>query len=742
MLHRIRGNLDGIAMTAPRDPDHPRSASKVVDADDLLGMGPGSDILIVDDDVTNLVAYEAALAPLGRRLVPVRSGVAALGKLLDQDFALMLLDVSMPDMNGIETARRIRARPRNKSLPIIFITGASSSTEAILEAYDVGACDFVIKPILPEVLRAKVRVYLDLQDRTRETLRQAMQLREAQRRLDEADEQIREREVAASTALKLEKLQEATAALSTAMTPAEVAAVTVRYGAEAVNAGSAVLWLQQPDGSLVVEGSHDVPAEYLAPWRVLPPGSPTPLWRVLDGRQLWIEDAADYAREAPEAYERARAANRAWAFAALPLATAERITGAVVFSYQGTHRYTDQQKRFLDALVRATEQALERARLYVAEAEARRAAELANQRKDEFLAMLSHELRNPLWTLLNGLRLLETRIPASRDHVAVLDRQVGHLKHMIEDLLDVSRIKHGKIQLRREPITLARVVAHALDVARPLIERHGHHVHVDVAEHVLIDADRNRARQVIENLITNAAKYTPPGGRIDIQAEDDGELVRVSVRDNGRGIAPELLATLFDMFVQGARTIDRSEGGLGIGLTLVRSVVELHGGTVEAQSPGVGQGSTFIVRWPKGDRSKRRAASEPALSKPAVAGVRVLVVDDNVEAAEMLASLLQTIGHEVAVAHDGATAIDAAQSSPPDVALLDIGLPVMDGYEVAERLRELPACANTLLIALTGYGQPDDIARAARAGFARHFVKPVEIAEITALLAKPASDAD
>lgn len=729
-------------MMAPRDPDGRRGAKKVVDADDLFGIGPGTDILIVDDDVTNLVAYEAALSPLGRRLVPVRSGVSALGKLLDQDFALMLLDVSMPDMNGIETARRIRARPRNKSLPIIFITGASSSTEAILEAYDVGACDFVIKPILPEVLRAKVRVYLDLQDRTRETLRQAMQLREAQRRLDEADEMIREREAAAATAHKLEKLQEATASLSQAMTPAEVAAVTVRYGAEAVNAGSAVMWLLQPDGSLVVEGSHAVPEEYLAPWRVLQPGSPTPLWRVLQGRQLWVEDAGDYAREAPEAFERARAADRVWAFAALPLATAGRITGGVVFSYQGVHRYTDEEKRFLDALVRATEQALERARLYVAEAEARRVAELANQRKDEFLAMLSHELRNPLWTLLNGLRLLETRIPASREHVAVLDRQVDHLKHMIEDLLDVSRIKHGKIQLRREPIALGRVIESALDLARPLIERHGHHVHVDVADHFVIDADRNRARQVVENLITNAAKYTPPGGRIEVHAEDDGELVRLSVRDNGRGIAPELLATLFDMFVQGERTIARSEGGLGIGLTLVRSVVELHGGSVEAQSAGVGQGSTFVVRWPRGDRSKRRAASEPSVSRPAVDSVRVLVVDDNVESAEMLASLLQAFGHDVAVAHDGASAIDAAQSCPPDVALLDIGLPVMDGYEVAERLREIPTCANTVLIALTGYGQPDDVARAARAGFARHFVKPVEIAEITALLAKPATDSD
>ena len=326
----------------------PDAAIEVLEADELLGVGLGTDILLVDDDDANLVAYEAALAPLGRPLVAVRSGIEALGKLLEQDFALVLLDVSMPQMGGLETARRIRERPRNRGLPIIFITGVSWSTDVVLEAYEAGAYDFIVKPILPEVLRAKARVYLQLQERTHALRKHSNELREAYRLLDEAGHQLRER----------------------------------------------------------------------------------------DG-----------------------------------------------------------------------------------EAAARRAAEDDNRRKDQFLAMLSHELRNPLWATVNALSLIKAARPALGPELAVVERQIGHLTHIVGDLLDVGRITRGKIELGREAVQLAAVVADALEDAGPQIARRAHQVTVAVPDDLLVDADRRRLRQVLDNLLDNAVDNTPDRGRIAISAE-------------------------------------------------------------------------------------------------------------------------------------------------------------------------------------------------------------------------------
>ncbi|TMQ02532.1 MAG: response regulator [Deltaproteobacteria bacterium] len=540
---------------------------EVIEADALLGIGLGSDILVVDDDADNLTAYEAALGPLGRRVVTVRSGIHALARLLEQDFALLLLDVSMPDMTGVETARRIRQRARNQGLPIIFITGVTSSTDIILEAYDAGAFDFVIKPIPPAVLRAKARVYLQLQERTYELLRESAQLRRAHQLLGEASEKLRE---------------------------------------------------------------HDAAAVAL------------------------------------------------------------------------------------------------------------RSAREDNRRKDEFLGMLSHELRNPLWTMANALELLRARDASSRE-LAIIERQVEHLSHIVSDLLDFSRITRGKIDLRRDTVDLAGVVADVLEAARPQIERRAHQLTVQVPDGLAVDADRHRIRQVVESLLDNAVKYTADGGRIAIAAARDGRFVRIAVRDNGRGIAASLLPRMFEPFVQGEQPLDRSEGGLGIGLTLVQILVELHGGAIEAHSDGPGTGATFIVRWPA-------ASDEPVHTRAphapvAAAGARrVLIVDDNADAADMLAALLRIAGHDVALAHDGAAALALAPDFAPHIALLDLGLPVMDGYELARRLRQLEACRGTLLVALSGYDQPDDRERARSAGFAHHLAKPVKLSTLEALFAAQNSD--
>lgn len=706
----------------------------MLDAQDLLGIGSGSDILVVDDDETNLAAYEAALAPLGRRLVLAQSGVQALAKLLDQDFALLLLDVSMPAMGGLETARRIRQRPRNRGLPVIFITGVIASAEVILEAYELGAVDFVTKPILPEVLRAKARVYLQLQDRTRALQRESAELREAHKLLGEADRKLREGDAAAATAQRLQKLQDATAALAQATTPAEVAAVTVRLGADAVNASAACMWIVRPDGSLAMEASQGIPPQFLERWRVVPEHAALPATRVLrERRALWIESAADHAREAPETYELARA-ERAWAFAVLPLIRDERGIGVLSFGFGSEHAFPEDERRFLTALAHTCAQVLDRSRFYMAEETARRSAEQANRRKDEFLAMLSHELRNPLWAMVNALELIKARDLRFGREFAIIERQAEHLTHIVGDLLDFSRITRGKIQLRRDAVPLAGIVANAIESARPMIDQRAHEVVVRVADDLVVDADRHRLQQVLENLLANAVKYTDDQGRIEISAERDGAFARITVRDNGRGIPPSLLPELFEPFVQGEQALDRGEGGLGIGLALVAMLVELHGGTIEAHSDGPGTGASFALRWPAAPERPSPAADPPGARTAPVAGRRILIVDDNVDAAEMLAELMRTSGHEVALARDATTALAIAGDFAPHLALLDIGLPVIDGYELARRLRLVPECRNTLLVAISGYGQPGDRERSRAAGFAHHLVKPASWSMLEAVL--------
>lgn len=361
----------------------------------------------------------------------------------------------------------------------------------------------------------------------------------------------------------------------------------------------------------------------------------------------------------------------------------------------------------------------------------------ADRQKDEFLAMLAHELRNPLAPVVNAAQILgrpglkNAQFAWCRD---VIDRQAAHLTRLVDDLLDVSRISQGKIELRKEPINVADLVQRAIETNRPLIDGRRHELTVLLPpEPILIEGDMVRLAQVVSNLLNNAAKYTDMGGRIGLSVGCDGAEVAIRVRDTGHGIDSESLSHVFDLFYQTNRTLDRSEGGLGIGLSLVKRLVDLHGGTVQAFSAGRGRGSEFVVRLP---RLPDPPAIEPVAATMAPAsGFNILVVDDNHDAADSLALLLESDGHRVRTAYDGETGLKMALAEPPRVVLLDLGLPGMDGYAVARALRGSAEMKGSWLVALTGYGQAEDREKTRASGFDRHLVKPVDFNALRGALA-------
>jgi signal transduction histidine kinase len=424
----------------------------------------------------------------------------------------------------------------------------------------------------------------------------------------------------------------------------------------------------------------------------------------------------------------------------VPIIAGERSLGAMTFITAETGRHYNESD--LTAAVQLGNRAgiaLENARLYQAEREARAAARAAEQRKDEFLAILGHELRNPLAPIVTALELMDldpssASFPKARE---IIERQVRYLQRLVDDLLDVSRITTGKLQLRRETVEVSAAIRDAIEIASPILERRGHHLEVSLAEDAMVRGDRIRLAQVFSNLLTNAAKYTEPGGRIAVSARRGDSEVVIEVSDNGIGIDAEIAPRLFDLFVQGDRSFEsHAVQGLGLGLTIVKRLIELHGGEISASSEGIGRGSRFEVRLPLKGARARHSTSVELTPIPRVDGdsQRVLIVDDNIDAAEILSMALRRAGFDTAVALDGPSALVQASSFKPEVALLDIGLPVMDGYELARRLLELSEPPRRL-IAITGYGQAHDRDRALAAGFDNHFVKPVTVDAIIAALA-------
>jgi PAS domain S-box-containing protein len=535
-----------------------------------------------------------------------------------------------------------------------------------------------------------------------------------------------------------ERLQTLSARLATSLTPADVVAAVLEEGLFVLgsNAGSVV----RLDGDMLeIVGSRGFQEALIQPWQRFPLSVATPLAEAArTGETIWLESPeAFYKRYGRLPEPAALAMSQSWV--ALPLRIGERVLGSIGLSYPDKRTFDSENRRFAEILASLCAQALERALLFEKVQNSERALREADKRKDEFLAVLAHELRNPLAPIRTSLEIMkrtqdEALLEEARD---IVERQTAQMVHLIDDLLDVSRITRGKIVLKKEHLFLTDIVTMAVESNHELITDRGHNLGLVLPpEPVVLYGDKTRLVQIISNLLTNAAKYTSPGGTIQLSAEPRGGEVVISVQDNGIGIPKDMLGKVFEMFTRVERQESYQQQGLGIGLSLVKQLVELHGGTVTVSSEGEGKGSTFTVRLPASE-VKQKMRRLPTATTSSLGSRRVLVVDDYEPNLKTLSRMLRLMGHEVATAKNGEETLECLDVFKPEVILLDINMPGMSGYEVAARIKKLPQYQNITLIALTGYGHETDRQRAKKAGFHHHLVKPVEVKRLEEVLAAP-----
>jgi PAS domain S-box-containing protein len=658
-------------------------------ARDLL---PKVRILLVDDQPANLLALEAVLEDLGEELVRATSGEQALRVLQDHEVAVILLDVQMQGLDGFETAQRIRAHDLSRHTPIIFLTAHEADAGEVISAYKFGAIDFLVKPFVPTVLRAKVAAFVDLFYEKEAARRQSDQFRQlVQDTIDYAifllDPQGRVASWnAGAQRIKGYAAEEILGQHFSRFYPAE--AVERRWPDYELERATA-------DGRFEDEG-----------WRVRKGG--TAFWA-----NVVITAMKDVA-------------GRLWGFAKVTRDLTERKRN------DDTLRQAHDD---LEVKVAERTRALSEANAQLAE---------AGRRKDQFLAMLAHELRNPLAPVMNGLQILRL---SEADQVAVehardmMERQIRHLSRLVDDLLDVSRITQGKIQVRRDLLDIASLVRVTTEDRRAVVEQAGLQLEVDLPDSpVWVAGDSIRLAQVLNNLLDNAVKFRNGGNRVGVRLSVDASRTQavIEVQDEGMGIDPGLFPRLFEVFAQADRSLDRTRGGLGVGLSVVKGLVELHGGDVRAASRGVDRGTAFTVRLPLKDELPAISDAPDPAPERTTEPLRILVVEDNRDAADSLRMLLELLGHAVTVAYSGPDGVQAARAWRPDVVLCDIGLPGLDGYGVAGELRHDPATARARLIAVTGYGRDEDRQRAREAGFDHHLTKPVEAGDLRSLLVRTA----
>lgn len=718
-------------------------------------MDPPVDILLVDDTPANLLALEAILGGPNHpgRFVRATSGSAALRRLLEQDFALIILDIQMPEMDGFETAALIRGRERSRRIPIIFLTAFSRSEANVQRGYALGAVDFLFKPIVPEILRAKVAVFVDLHLKSEEIRKQAALLHERQLQEEKQrweTELLRrqfdaERQTSAALGVTVRERERAEAALQKHNARLKFLADTANqlllhpeprsflrqlYQQLAEHLALEVFACYLVDGDaprLRLECHSGLDSDYVAAHALLAFGQGVS-GAVAELREQRVVHAG--AAELDQARMRA--------LCCYPLMAGGRLIGTLMFGTRARDRLEDDEIDALHIIGDQTAMALERARLLGELQQRADALAEGDRRKDEFLAMLAHELRNPLVPILTGLKTLQladlqtAKLVRARD---AIERQVRHMVRLVDDLLDVSRVTAGKIDLRKDVVDLAFVVQQAVQTSQSHLRDKQHTLELDLPVDLpALVADPARLTQVLSNLLNNAAKYTDPGGRIRLTAAADDDCIEVRVADNGRGIRADMLPQVFDLFVQSDRTLELAQGGLGVGLTLIKRLVELHGGSVRAHSDGEGRGSEFVVRLP-GVVPRQPPLPVPVLPQSA-RRLRILVVDDQPDIRETVRDLLELLGHDIIVAADGHEAVHRVRTDRPDVALVDIGLPGLDGYQIAAALRKDPDLV-TRLVAMTGFGQAEDRDRALAAGFFAHLVKPVDLDDLARLLADP-----
>jgi signal transduction histidine kinase/CheY-like chemotaxis protein len=550
----------------------------------------------------------------------------------------------------------------------------------------------------------------------------------------------------------LERLHAFTRLLARAITTTEVTEAVVDMGIAATGAGGGGLWLLSEDGVVVClaravgaggprpEDFVDVPIDRPVRMPILD--------AIRDERPTWVESCAEMKERYPESF-RAFSRGGDYAIACVPLLAQGRCLGGLTYKFDDARVFQEQEKAFLQVIAWHSAQAIERSKLYAAEKRAREAAESsqriareADRQKDEFLAMLSHELRNPLAPIVSALHVMKlSGDGAFATERAIIERHVEAVVRLVDDLLDVARVTTGKIELRKERLDLAHAVAKAVEMVRPQVDARGQRLAVEVANppiHVV--ADEARLAQAIANLLANATKYTQDGGAIAIRVESSGSEAIVTVKDTGIGIPPEALPRIFDLFVQEAPALDRGRGGLGVGLRVVKDLVGLHGGSVSARSEGLGRGSEFVIRLPLAslDAPEAEAPAGPvAAPAPRPRGeLRVLLVDDNVDGADMIGAALEAMGCAVRVVYDGFSALSEAAGFKPDLALVDIGLPGMNGYDLAGNLRKVDGLASVRIVAVTGYGQEQDFVRSREAGIDEHVVKPMGLETLQEVLGR------
>lgn len=666
-------------------------------------------ILVVDDLPEKHVVFTTILDELDQNIVSARSGQEALKFILEMEFAVILLDVNMPDIDGLETASLIRQYKKSAQTPIVFITAYVDELQA-RRGYALGAVDYIPSPVVPEVLRSKVRVFCELFRMNRQLQKQAAQREELAR-----SEAAR---AAAEEAIdRADYLAEASQVLSRSLNLDDTVAAVLHLCVPMLG-DRAILGIPDKEGGVRRLEMH--PAPLASDEEVFTPE---------------LRAAADWVIREKQFHLWRKGDGRAAAIC--PLMAGDEIRAALVL-LGPVQQFDSTRIALIREVASRASIAMENARLYSAVQE-------ADRRKNEFLAMLAHELRNPLAPIRNAVHILTAaeelppKLAWARD---VIGRQADHMARLIDDLLDVSRIVQGKVAVKPERLQLATLVERSVEASAPRLG--ARHQVLDLVlpkEGIDLDGDSVRLSQVLSNLINNASKFSPEHSHIKLEAGfHDGELA-IAVQDQGAGIAPEFLPRIFDLFAQADQSLDRSQGGLGIGLTLVKHLVELHGGRVEASSEGLGKGARVTVRLPA--RVGTGEAPPPPLSvapRAAAAGPgasRIMVVDDLAASAETLMTLLEMEGFEVRVAHEGKEALALAREFRPEVVLLDIGLPGMNGFEVAHGLRSQPESRDALLIALTGYGEAESRIRSAQAGFDFHMVKPADVNLLLSMLANP-----